>query len=378
LAEEWSLFALPKPGVELAISAEPDAGLISVSGTRSLPESPFIFERQRLPGAQWFASDDLDALAASLAEREGSGVAKASSWTLHSFAPNPDTEDSRTREAQALERRVLAQVEQRHADALARFRAADQGPVASDTVVWQLCRVSGGAWSSIATRAELSDPYPGGVHRMPQDALAPSRSYLKVEEALDVMRQSGLGGSPRPNETVVDLGAAPGGWTWAFLKRGCRVHAVDNGPLKLQSHGDMGGEVLHLKEDGLRFRPQRPVDWLLSDMLIAPGQALGLLRKWLDGGWARQLVVNIKLPQAEPLVALTPILDYLRGVPGLRFHLRQLYHDRREVTLMGALSGVTRRTEVPQRAPQKHKPREKPGGRAGKPPRRGPRQGRQR
>jgi 23S rRNA C2498 (ribose-2'-O)-methylase RlmM len=89
----------------------------------------------------------------------------------------------------------------------------------------------------------------------------------------------------------------------------------------------------------MRFRPHNyaraPVDWLLSDMLIAPGQALGLLRRWLDGGWARRLVVNIKLPQQYPLAALTPICAYLREVPGLRFQMRQLYHDRREVTVMG-------------------------------------------
>ncbi|HEX7927769.1 MAG TPA: SAM-dependent methyltransferase, partial [bacterium] len=231
MAEEWSRFAVPKPGATAAVSAEPDAGLVVVSGAATLPEAPLVFERQRLPDAQWIAGDDLDALAASLAVNAGSGVANATMWALHSFAPNPDTEDSRTSEAQALERRVLAQIEARHPGSTARFRAVEQGPVGADATVWQLCRVAGGAWSSIATRAELADPYPGGVHRMPQDALAPSRSYLKVEEALDVMRQSGLGGSPRPNETVVDLGAAPGGWTWAFLKRGCRVQAVDNGPL---------------------------------------------------------------------------------------------------------------------------------------------------
>jgi 23S rRNA C2498 (ribose-2'-O)-methylase RlmM len=345
---------------------------VNIGGGETLPGDPFIFERQRLPQARWFGADDLDALAATVAAEQGLGVANATLWTIHSFAPNPDTEDSRTREAQALERRVLAQLERDQPELMGRFRAADRGPVAGDALVWQLCRMAGGVWSSQALRGELSDPYPGGIHRMPADPQAPSRSYLKIEEALDVMRQIHLVGNPRPNETVVDLGAAPGGWTWAFVKRGCRVYAVDNGPLKLQSQGELGGEAIHLREDGLGFRPQRPADWLLSDMLIAPGQALGLLRRWLSGGWARHLVVNIKLPQADPLVALAPIVDYLRGVPGLRFHLRQLYHDRREVTLMGELSGVTRsHPSAPPRTPQ-------PGKRAKPPERKGPRKGRRR
>ena len=74
----------------------------------------------------------------------------------------------------------------------------------------------------------LSDPCPGGAHRKPFDQLAPSRSYLKIEEAFDM-----LGESPRRGQTVADLGAAPGGWTYAFVKRGCRVTAVDNGPMRI-------------------------------------------------------------------------------------------------------------------------------------------------
>jgi 23S rRNA C2498 (ribose-2'-O)-methylase RlmM len=200
--------------------------------------------------------------------------------------------------------------------------------------VLQVCRVAGGVWTSFAPLDELSDPWPGGVHRMPEDPAAPSRSVLKLEEALDVM-----GVQPQAGERVVDLGAAPGGWSWACVKRGCSVTAVDNGPLSLTSLGEWGGELTHRREDGLRFRPERPVDWLLSDMLIAPGQALGLLRKWHAAGWARRYIVNFKLPQREAAAALAPICDALDALPGLRYRLRQLYHDRREVTLMGESTG---------------------------------------
>lgn len=50
----------------------------------------------------------------------------------------------------------------------------------------------------------------GGQRRMADDTQAPSRSYLKVEEAYIV-----LGREPQPDETVVDLGAAPGGWSYS-------------------------------------------------------------------------------------------------------------------------------------------------------------------
>jgi 23S rRNA C2498 (ribose-2'-O)-methylase RlmM len=363
LAEEWSIARSGSLSVpQNAPLAEPDSGIVRVGASTTLPENPFIFERQRMPAATWHSGDDLAALAASVAAMHAKELSRGSPWTVHSYAPNPDTEDSRSREAQALERRLLTHLQGANPTLLENFRAAETQIASRDTQVWQLCRIGGGAWSSIALGAELSDPFPGGVHRMPSDPLAPSRSYLKIEEALDVMRQGGIGGSPHPSEKVVDLGAAPGGWTWAFVKRGCRVYAVDNGPLKLQSTGDMGGEAIHLREDGLRYRPPRPVDWLLSDMLIAPGQALGLLRRWLDEGLARRLIVNIKLPQADPLVALAPIRNYLREVPGLRFALRQLYHDRREVTLMGELKGGARISKPQRPDPKSPATRSKHGG----------------
>jgi hypothetical protein len=108
-------------------------------------------------------------------------------------------------------------------------------------------------------------------------------------------------------------------------------------------------------------------------MLIAPGQALGLLRKWLGGAWARRCIVNLKLPQKEPLVALAPVREFLAGVPRLRFQLRQLYHDRREVTLMAELApgagpppGNPARERRPPRGPH-------PPGRGAGPKKRGSR-----
>ncbi len=336
----------------------------------SLPPAPFIFERQRLPHARWHPGDDWAALAAPLAAEAVPSLARGRPWALHAFAPDPDSEDSRTREAQALERHVLQEVQRKHAEAWSRYLPPDTHLPGPEARVWQLCRVTGGVWSSVAARAALSSAWPGGVHRMPPDPLAPSRSYLKIEEALDVLGQDLGVAPPRAGQTAVDLGAAPGGWTWAFVKRGCRVFAVDNGPLKLRGAGDLGGEAIHLREDGVGFRPQdharTPVDWLLSDMLIAPGVALGLLRRWIAGGWARRLVVNVKLPQTDPLVALRPVQDYLRGVPGLRFRLRQLYHDRREVTLLGEL--MEAKGAAPERRPKGTKP---PARRESPPKRRG-------
>ena len=94
-----------------------------------------------------------------------------------------------------------------------------------------------------------------------------------------------------------------------------------------------------MRRDGIGFEPpesERPLDWLACDMLIPPGQALGMMRRWLENGWARRFIINIKLPQQQPMSALQPLVEYLERMPDLAFGIRNLYHDRREVTLFGA------------------------------------------
>lgn len=173
-----------------------------------------------------------------------------------------------------------------------------------------------------------------GQQRMKMDPRAPSRSYLKLEEAFHI-----FGRAPAAGEQVVDLGAAPGGWSHAALKRGAAVTAVDNGPLRdpVRSHPN----VRHLKSDALKYRPDRqtPADWLLCDILERPEMVLELLRKWLEQKWCRRFIANLKVGRMDPLAVLKDVRDPRRGLaPFCRvLRARQLYHDREEITLMGEI-----------------------------------------
>jgi 23S rRNA (cytidine2498-2'-O)-methyltransferase len=174
----------------------------------------------------------------------------------------------------------------------------------------------------------------GGQLRMADDPLAPSRSYLKVEEAYVV-----LGREPVPGETVVDLGAAPGGWSYSAAKRGARVIAVDNGPLK-------GGaldhpRIEHLREDAFRYQPSETVDWLFCDLVEDPHHVMNnLVRPWLENRWCRRFVINLKFGRVAPLALLrevhAPASPLQRYATGLR--VRHLYHDREEFTLVGEVT----------------------------------------
>lgn len=296
--------------------------------------APFIFERQRLAGAVRIAMAGLKPMARELMVRVLPGLPRsAGKWTLHAYASNLDAADSVARRADSLAEVFLQGCHERFPGIFRRYVPPQAAEAAVH--VLQVCLTPEAAWASVMEKLQLSDASPGGAHRMPFDPHAPSRSYLKIEEALEVM-----GESPQRRQTVVDLGAAPGGWTYAFLKRGCRVVAVDNGALRLENKGGQGGTLQHIEEDGLVYEPPRalrPLDWLVSDMLMPPGRNLGMMRRWMDARWMRHFVINIKLPQQQPYEVLRPVEEYLASVPRIRFRIRQLYHDRREVTVFGRL-----------------------------------------
>jgi 23S rRNA (cytidine2498-2'-O)-methyltransferase len=172
-----------------------------------------------------------------------------------------------------------------------------------------------------------------GQRRMADDDLAPSRSYLKIEEAYIV-----LGREPQAGETVVDLGAAPGGWSYSAAKRGARVIAIDNGPLK---GGALNHPLIeHRLEDAFKFAPPAGVtyDWLFCDMVEEPHNVLrNIIEPWLGQHWCRRFVINLKFGRVDPLAFVrelrAPDSPLLKHAPGTR--IRQLYHDREEFTLVG-------------------------------------------
>lgn len=172
----------------------------------------------------------------------------------------------------------------------------------------------------------------GGQCRMRMDAAAPSRSFLKIEEAYRV-----LGREPASGETVIDLGAAPGGWSYSAARRGAKVLAIDSATFKAPA--SPGLSIVHRGDNAYHVQPPRGerYDWLFCDLVDEPFTVLRLVRRWLEKKWCRWMVVNLKIGHADPIELLQTINDSCRGLRSLCFSLtvRHLYHDRDEITLMG-------------------------------------------
>lgn len=182
-----------------------------------------------------------------------------------------------------------------------------------------------------------SSPWQMGIPRLKSPYGAPSRSTLKLDEAFfTFLTEKERERKLKPGMSAVDLGACPGGWTWQLVRRGLHVTAVDNGAMDERVMDT--GLVAHLRVDGFRFQPEKPVDWMVCDIVESPMRTADLMARWLVNGWCRQTIFNLKLPMKKRWLELNNCLDHIKtqlSHAGIKYQLRarQLYHDREEVTV---------------------------------------------
>jgi 23S rRNA (cytidine2498-2'-O)-methyltransferase len=181
-----------------------------------------------------------------------------------------------------------------------------------------------GAWTLLEPDRLLlsptkTSPFPGGECRFQEDHIGPpSRAYLKLWEAL-----TRLGEHPGPGDRCVDLGASPGGWTWALAQLGAGVRAVDKAPLDPRVAALPGVEQVL---DSAFALPPEPADWLFSDVIAYPPRLLGLVERWIAAGCVRRIVCSVKFQgptDADTAAAFA-------ALPGGR--LAHLFHNKHELT----------------------------------------------
>ncbi len=178
-------------------------------------------------------------------------------------------------------------------------------------------------------------PWRMGIPRLRMPRGAPSRSALKLAEAFVTFLGERELDLVHAGMRAVDLGAAPGGWSWQLAARGLRVIAVDNGPLK----GEVADDplVTHLRTDGYSYVPRKPVEWLVCDIVDSPSRIAALVARWIGQGYAQRALFNLKLPMKKRYDEMLRCESILRESLGRArvkhiLALRQLYHDREEVT----------------------------------------------
>jgi 23S rRNA (cytidine2498-2'-O)-methyltransferase len=202
-----------------------------------------------------------------------------------------------------------------------------------------------GSWTLLApdlllAAAHCCSPFPNGEPTLVEDKSGPpNRAYLKLWEAL--VR---LGRWPQQGERCLDLGASPGGWTWALAKLGAEVLAVDKAGLDPRVAAMPG--VTWRGESAFALEPESigRVDWFCCDVACYPARLLRLVEKWRASGLVGTFVCTLKFQGATDHDTAAAFA----AITGAR--LAHLHHNKHELTfLLPTARGTRGPEEVTQR-----------------------------
>ena len=242
-------------------------------------------------------------------------------YVLHGFTPDADKLNPLSNDVAAAGSALARSLP----GGAARLVSAVDSPLAKSSFV-QLCMLGPGvAAVGVQRVGQAVSLAPGGRLRASQGR-APSRAAAKLLEAF-----AWMGRTPEPGDVCLDLGAAPGGWTHVLLDLRCKVTAVD--PARMSPELMKNRLLTHERRSAFDYAREEPVDWLFCDMAWRPLEVAALLARWGRQRMARFLVANIKLPMKRKVEMLTRVREILETGMWRDVHVRQLYHDRDEVTI---------------------------------------------
>jgi 23S rRNA (cytidine2498-2'-O)-methyltransferase len=208
-----------------------------------------------------------------------------------------------------------------------------------DDLVETIVDVDGKPWRSVHTKANARTPWPQGVPPLVLPETAPSRAWLKLEEAaalFDIPFQAG--------QRAVEIGSAPGGATHALLERGLEVVGID--PNEMDERIARHPRFRHMKMTSMNVDVTTldAFQWLLLDVNVPPRTALHGALPFVKANAAALagFVLTLKMKDASLANEIDDWLARIRAAAGQSFalHARQLWSNGSEICVVGLRGGA--------------------------------------
>ena len=222
----------------------------------------------------------------------------------------------------------------------------DAPPPPTGSLIGTIIELAAGEfWSGVHWHAPLLSPHPGGCSgvALPEDA--PSRAWLKLEEAA---RFFGLRFDAR--DVVVELGCAPGGVLLALLRRGVSVIGVDPALLApiVMTHavpavppaaGTGQPWLVHCRKPAALVSKRDlagRATWFMSDMNQSPAVAIKEAARFIRMCPSiRSALITLKLTDLAEASEKPAWLEAMRDMGFATVRLQQLCVHHRELSLLG-------------------------------------------
>ena len=320
------------PGGEALILTD-SHGWVLVRRSQPLQAPPYVaFASQVLPSPEPLQAASVRAWAQLLASRLQDSLREhAGPWRLHLFCTDIPGAALRPRRLHLIEQEVMQILKKKQRRLLRTLMRANAPWQANEIFVQLALQTLDRGHLSVCDAAQRAlhrrvlSRHVGGVVEVAEDKGPPARAYRKLQEA-----QAHMGFGPQDGETCVDLGAAPGSWTYVALQQGAHVQALDRSPLRddLMAHP----RCEFVRGDAFKFVPEAPVTWLVCDVIAFPQRSIDLLDGWLTRGHCARFVLTLKFKGSAdyPMLQVCKAMLQRHGVEAA---MRALLSNKNEVTV---------------------------------------------
>lgn len=225
-------------------------------------------------------------------------------------------------------------------DLEAQIRAQDSGifekssqPEVGDTVIQVIALDPGKFGFGAYIHSVTHSSWPGGRPPISLPPEAPSRAYLKLEECL-LWSKAPI----RSGDLAVEIGSAPGGATYALLKRGLNVVGID--PAEMDPRVARHPQFKHIQapvSQLTRHDLPESVQWLLLDMNVAPNISLFAVDRLASRMKSSLLgiILTVKLNQWKTANEIPYMLEHVAAIGMVRAKAAQLSFHRQEIVIYG-------------------------------------------
>jgi 23S rRNA (cytidine2498-2'-O)-methyltransferase len=196
-------------------------------------------------------------------------------------------------------------------------------------------------WVGVSRLRACEFGFPGGESGVALPPDAPSRAYLKVEEAIRILERAAGGPIFRAGETAIEIGSAPGGACLALLERGLRVVGVDRGEMAPAVARHPRYQPVVSNVGGWQPPEDFRAEWFLIDMNAEAAIALRESKHVIEAirPSLRGIFVTMKLNRPEFAVAAERLAESTARDLGLgTWFLKHLPADHQEMAFFGLVS----------------------------------------
>ena len=182
-----------------------------------------------------------------------------------------------------------------------------------------------GSWTlidenTVLAASDCSSTMPNGEWNFTEDKVnPPSRAYLKLWEFFTRFQVY-----PNKDESCLDLGACPGGWTWVLAKLAKHVTACDKSPLDARVMALPN--VTFKTQDAFKIKlsDYPNFTWVFSDVVCYPEKLYDFVNNLISEFPEKKYVFTIKFQGSD---GQRDILSKFASLPGNIIHLSQNKHE---------------------------------------------------